>query len=57
MFDLLNYCHSQKCILNFNFRALIIVKHIKIMLDDRANIKWDPDEEEEEPELNVGCLS
>ena len=43
--------------LNLNFRALIIVKHIKIMLDDRANIKWDPDEEEEEPELNVGCLS
>ena len=28
---------------SFHFRALVIVKHIKIMWDDRANIKWDPD--------------
>ena len=33
---------------SFHFRALVIVKHIKIMWDDRANIKWDPDSRWEE---------
>ena len=33
-------------------RALIIVKHVNIMLDDNAAVKWSPEEEDPIPELN-----
>ena len=36
-----------------DFRAIVVLKNIAVMLDERANVKWDPDEEDPNPELNV----
>ena len=37
----------------FDFRAIVVLKNITVMLDERANFKWYPDEEDPNPEINV----
>ena len=53
MKELLAYLYLNKEGLLIDFRAIVVLKNIAVMLDERANVKWDPDEEDPNPELNV----